>query len=95
MSSTDDEEETGCTMVYHCSKCDEAKPRKDFHNMYDRINIANIFYKTCKECRDKVKATKELRKEQKKRIQPIVFTILTTCKILYVAIVVYISMKSI
>ena len=70
MSSTDDEEETGCTMVYHCSKCDEAKPRKDFHKMYDRIKVEEIFYKTCKECRDKVKATKELRKEQKKRIQP-------------------------
>ena len=70
MSSTNDEEETGCTMVYHCSKCDEATPRKDFHKMYDRIKMEDIFCKTCKECRDKVKATKELRKEQKKRIQP-------------------------
>ena len=68
MSSTDDEEETGYTMVYHCSI--EAKPRKGFHKVYDRVKMEEIFYKTCKECRDKVKATKELRKEQKKRIQP-------------------------
>ena len=38
--------------------------------MYDRSKMEEIFYKTCKECRDKVKATKELRKEQKKQIQP-------------------------
>ena len=68
MSSTDDEEETGCTMVYHCSKCDEAKPRKDFHKMYDIMKMEEIFYKTCKECRDKVKATKELRN----RLKPLI-----------------------
>ena len=39
--------------------------------MDDRLKMEDIFYKTCKECsRDKVKATNELRKEQKKRIQP-------------------------
>ena len=70
MSSTDDKEETGYTLVYHCSKCDEAKPRQDFLKMYDRIRMEEIFSKTCKECRDNVKATKEFRKEQKKRTQP-------------------------
>ena len=58
-------------MVYHCSKCDEAKPRKYFHKPYDRLKMKEIFYKTCKECRDKEKATKEFRKEQKKQIQPV------------------------
>ena len=72
MSSTDDEEETGYTMVYPCSKCDEAKPRKDFHKMYDRIKMEEIFFKTCKECRDKVKATKRIQPMEIHRLKPLV-----------------------
>ena len=37
---------------------------------YDRLKMAEICYTTCKEYSDKVKATNELNKEQKKQIQP-------------------------
>ena len=65
MSHSDAEEDLGCTMVYPCSRCDKAKPRRDFHKMYDRVNMTELFCKTCKECREKAKATKESKKEQK------------------------------
>ena len=60
MSSTD-EEETGYTMVLSL-QCDEAKPRKYVHKTYDRLNMEERFYKTCKECRDKVKSNKRVKK---------------------------------
>lgn len=31
MSLTDDKEDLGCTNVYLCKKCDDAKPRRDFY----------------------------------------------------------------
>ena len=54
MSFSDFEEEFGCTNVYLCKKCDDAKPRRDFYKEKEEM-----YYKTCKECRDKVKSTRE------------------------------------
>ncbi len=54
MNWSDIEEEFGCYNVYSCSKCQEAKPSKDFFKTEDE------FYKTCKECREKTKTTKSM-----------------------------------
>ena len=68
-----------CTTVYLCKKCDDAKPLEDFYNKWDDKTNEEIYYKTCKECREKTKATKERNKNmsttraKKKYYENIVF----------------------
>ena len=61
MTFSDDEEKFGFFNVYHCKKCDKAKPRKDFHKMYDRVKIEEVFYKFARNA--------EIRQKQPKKCQ--------------------------
>ena len=68
-----------CTTVYLCKKCEDAKPLEDFYNKWDDKTNEEIYDRTCKECREKTKATKERNKDmsttraKKRNIMKILF----------------------
>ena len=53
MTWSDDEEEFGCYNVYLCKRCNDSKPRKDFYKSWDASKMEEVYYKTCKDCREK------------------------------------------
>ena len=55
MTWSDDEEEFGCYNVYLCKRCNDSKPRKDFYKSWDASKMEEVYYKTCKDCREKRK----------------------------------------
>ena len=55
MTWSDDEEEFGCHNVYLCNRCNDSKPRKDFYKSWDASKMEEVYYKTCKDCREKRK----------------------------------------
>ena len=55
----EEQEELGCINVYLCRKCNDAKPRKDFFKYLDTEKMEEVWFKTCKDCRDTAKETRE------------------------------------
>ena len=66
MTWSDDEEEFGCYNVYLCKRCDDSKPRKDFYKSWDASKMETVYYKTCKDCREKRRVSAKIRYDKDK-----------------------------
>ena len=66
MTWSDDEEEFGCHNVYLCNRCDDSKPRKDFYKSWDASKMEEVYYKTCKDCREKRRISAKIRYDKNK-----------------------------
>ena len=66
MTWSDDEEEFGCYNVYSCKRCNDSKPRKDFYKSWDASKMEEVYYKTCKDCREKRRVSAKIRYDKDK-----------------------------